>query len=299
MGCCESREHQKDSYDSGNIISNLQILKSSNLDQPSIDKTDNFLNEVSNHSSTLHKLIGLDHFSETHTDPDLIPDYKGLEYLSSLEDTQESILLEKLRQADALLQASHEFLTDFKNDGVTIKFQEYSQGKDIFYAGLTEIEFSSKVPTHKLVHFLNHKSKRIQWDYDVKAIEIYGDFINDYIQFTRIENPKIFRKFYVERRLTKKYRNQVLILSFSISFDPDSVPKHINRMATLGSNLLTAFYIKQYEGKTILSIVNLYEHTEVGNVEEKIKVREGQNWVSVFKKLLESENDIYEPRPTV
>ena len=124
--------------------------------------------------------------------------------------------------------------------------------------------------------------------------------MNDYIQYTRIENPKVFRKFYIERRLTKKYRNQVLILSFSIDIDPASVPKHINRMATLGQNLLSAYFIKQYATSTILTIVNLYEHTELNSLEENYKIREGKNWVAVFKRLLfESEFDIHEPRPTV
>lgn len=219
-------------------------------------------------------------------DPNLIPEYDGLEYLSSLDHSKDPLLAEKLRQADAILYVSKEFDTDFEGDGLVVKFQEYIENGKKFYAGLTDIDFGVKVPSLKLVEFLNLRARRIQWDFDVKALETSGDFMNDYTQYTRIENPKVFKKYYVERRLTKKYRNQTLILSYSIEFDPASVPKHVTRMASAGINLLTAYYIKQYRYRTVMTCVSLYENTEFAAVEEKIKVSEGKNWVNTFKKML-------------
>lgn len=222
----------------------------------------------------------------TQIDPNLIPEFEGLDSISLLESRRDSILNEKLRQADAILHISQEFDTDFESEGLVVKFQEYFQDSQKFYAGLTDIDFGVKVPSKKLVEFLNLRANRIKWDFDLKALEVEGDFMNDYIQYTRIENPKVFRKFYVERRLTKKHRNQVLILSFSVDYDPVAVPKHVNRMATEGINLLTAYYIKQFHDRTTMSVVALYENTEFAAVEEKIKVSEGKNWVNTFKKML-------------
>jgi hypothetical protein len=219
-------------------------------------------------------------------DPNIIPEFEGLENIGLLESRRDSIISEKLRQADAILHISQEFETDFEGEGLIVKFQEYFQDGQKFFAGLTDIDFGVKVPSQKLVEFLNLRANRIKWDFDLKALEVEGDFMNDYIQYTRIENPKIFRKFYVERRLTKKYKNQIIILSFSVDYDPVAVPKHVNRMATEGINLLTAYYIKQLHGRTTMSVVYLYENTEFAEVEEKIKVSEGKNWVNTFKKML-------------
>lgn len=302
MGCCESRGQSKEQYDLYESTKYLEPLRSPMSKAANTSFETDRSNDISSRSQTqkMSKLSSLISPKHLPIDPKLIPDYSGLENLRNFEETHEDILTEKLRQANAILLASREFHTDYLNEGLVVKFQEFTEGNEQYYAGFTEINFQTRVPSQKLVHFLNHKSKRIQWDYDVKALETSGNYMNDYIQYTRIENPKIFRKFYVERRLTQKYHNQVLILSFSIDFDADSVPKHINRMATLGQNLLSAYFIKQYLTNTILTIVNLYEHTELSSLEEKYKIREGQNWVSAFKRLLfESEADIYEPRPTV
>jgi len=219
-------------------------------------------------------------------DPNIIPEFEGLESIGILESRRDSILSEKLRQADAILHISQEFDTDFEGEGLIVKYQEYFEDGQKFFAGLTDIDFGLKVPSQKLVEFLNLRANRIKWDYDLKALEVEGDFMNDYIQYSRIENPKIFRKFYVERRLTKKYKNQIIILSFSVDYDPVAVPKHVNRIASIGINLLTAYYIKQFYDRTTMSVVYLYENTEFAAVEEKIKVSEGKNWVNTFKKML-------------
>lgn len=214
--------------------------------------------------------------------------------IKTLEEVSDKEVLDRMFFSDECVRDPLDWYEEFRDICVHIKSKVKTFRDITSRVVVTEIDFGINVPTSLIIDLLNHPHMRQSWEKSMSLIEVKGNDFNDYLVFSRIEIMFVYKKYLVERRLTRKHNNAVAILYYSIEYPNEKVPSQIKAGATLVNTILGAHYIKQFMHTTKLVAVSMLEPDQQ-SISTKLAITGIKNWSNYLKNKVYKELDS-EPR---
>lgn len=214
--------------------------------------------------------------------------------IKTLEEVSDKEVLDRMFFADDCVKDPLDWYEEFHDICIHIKSKVKTFREITSKVVVTEIDLGINVPTSFIIDLLNHPHMRQSWDKNTSLIEVIGNDFNDYLVFSRIEIMFVYKKYLVERRLTRKHNNSVAILYYSVGYSPEKVPSQIKAGATLVNTILGVHYIKQYVHTTKLVMVSMLEPDQQ-SIATKLAITGIKNWSNYLKNKVYKELDS-EPR---
>jgi hypothetical protein len=285
MGCCESRNNQEESS---------KLPKEKNLPKEK-KQADTAPSSAEGGGAPMQdfsrprKMKSVSFKDEIEIDVGAIP--FAIKTFAELDDNE---VLDRLNFADECMKDPLDWTEEFRDICSHIKTKVKTFRDITSRVVVTEVDFGINVPTSLVIDLLNHPHMRQSWDKNMSLIETEGHDFNDYLVFSRIEIMFIYKKYLVERRLTRRHNNAVAILYYSLNYPPEKVPAKIKSGATLVNTILGVNYIKQYIHTTKLTMVSMLEPDQQ-SIASKLAITGIKNWSNYLKNKVYKEIDS-EPR---
>lgn len=231
MGCCVSRQKL--------ILSNQSRI-------PELHSTSYLLNQEMTHSFSYPKC----------QESVKLLDLKPIEELDDVE------VWNRLLFAETVENDLTGWKDRVKENSISIKtklFTFYNITNEVI---LADLNFSTKVPEDLLIDLLNKKERRIEWDKSISQMQISESNSldpSDVVVFTRMEMMLIIKRYYVERRVIRRYKKSVVIVNYSIQLEDEIIPKGIKEGATFVNLVAGLYFIREKEEGTQLRMILMLE----------------------------------------
>jgi hypothetical protein len=216
-------------------------------------------------------------------------DYNTSLPLSSLEDLDDDEVWSRVKFAETV-EADQEGWKDRSRDnGIAIRTKLFSFNNITNEVLMGDLNFQCKVSEHMLIDLLNSKEKRMEWDKTITLMEIQeSNDPSDAVVFTRMEMMLIVKRYYVERRLIRRYKNSVVIVNYSIHLPHDLVPKSIQEGATFVNLVAGLYFIREKEEGTVMRMILMIEPLK-NTTYSSITINGVKSWMNTLRKKVLNE----------
>lgn len=130
----------------------------------------------------------------------------------------------------------------------------------------------------------------MEWEKILCHIETLGKDYNDYIFFSRVEIALLYKRYFIERRLTRMYRDQVCIVFYSVDLPEEQIPESIKHGARRLNTILGIYFIRKCKNSTKLIMITMIEPL-YNNLEVKFTVNGIKSWIKALEKQVRRVED--------
>jgi hypothetical protein len=268
MGCCVSRDSKHSLTNSGPDTS--EILNQA----PLLLSNRRFLeSEISIQDS------GEEVYKSTGNQPDLNDIYT---------QTDDPKIISILSYAEDLINNSKDWRTEYTDSTLHISTVESTFSDIKSDAVLQEVSLGAIYPLSSVLEAIIAPIIRMSWDKNVTNMIIKEPSSpHDMICYTRLEYLYILKKYVIERRVIRKYKEGFVIVFYTL--DDEEVPSSITTNATVNKVMAGVTYIYSFENITKLRI---FIHSEPQpRVIKPVVLTCMKSWVYCLKKYLERCSD--------
>lgn len=209
--------------------------------------------------------------------------------LLSLEDLDDCEVWNRVKFAE-MVEADQEGWKDRSRDNsITIRTKLFSFNNITNEVLMGDLNFHCKVPEHLLIDLLNSKEKRMEWDKTITLMQIQeSNDPSDVVVFTRMEMMLIVKRYYVERRLIRRYKNSVVIVNYSMHLPEVLVPKSIQEGATFVNLVAGLYFIRDKEEGTVMRMILMLEPLK-NTTYSSITINGVKSWMNTLRKKVLNE----------
>lgn len=197
-------------------------------------------------------------------------------------------ILSILSYAEDLIYNSKDWRTEFVDPTLHIFTVESTYSNIKSEVVLQEVSLGAFYPLSSVLEAILSPIIRMSWDKNVTNMQIKEPSSpHDMICYTRLEYLYILKKYVIERRVIRKYKEGFIIVCYTV--DDDEVPSSITTNATVNKVIGGVTYIYSSENVTKLRI---FMHSEPQpRVLKPVVLTCMKSWVYCLKKYLERCSD--------
>lgn len=209
--------------------------------------------------------------------------------LLSLEDLDDDEVWSRVKFAETVEADQEGWKDRARDNSISIRTKLYSFKNITNEVLMGDLNFHCRVPEHMLIDLLNSKEKRMEWDKTITLMQIQeSNDPSDFVVFTRMEMMLIVKRYYVERRLIRRYKNSVVIVNYSMHLHEDLVPKSIQEGATFVNLVAGLYFIREKEEGTEMRMILMLEPLKNTSY-SSITINGVKSWMNTLRKKVLNE----------
>ena len=209
--------------------------------------------------------------------------------LLSLEETDDEEVWSRVKFAETVEAEQEGWKDRSRDNSILIRTKLFSFNNITNEVLMGDLNFHCKVPEHLLIDLLNSKEKRMEWDKTITLMQIQeSNDPSDVVVFTRMEMMLIVKRYYVERRLIRRYKNSVVIVNYSMHLPDDLVPKSIQEGATFVNLVAGLYFIREREEGTVMRMILMLEPLK-NTTYSSITINGVKSWMNTLRKKVLNE----------